>query len=307
MKKASLILLALLAASVSHSFEPTMTEVMAYKQKSKLIHQTAAECLDVIWQEHVAFHKRWGVSKFYGDRNKSLDTPAERREALARAGAPTSLESELEPTSCIGLTRRCLAEGFRATEDRLLVEMWARLDQHVRANGVSGVVLINGLQKLGWKILYWNPDPSQNAAWDAEDPRNLPGKPVTWNSGVKNSQGQYIYNPGWGMHAMRFRDVMKSGVYYQNRIDDRSTLVNFKTQVPETFKQAPLFVGVAHSGYHVFPGFLGTVIEAHSTRPLDSIDNLERSMFNPLAPRGGPRWSRTEKYRSGVIAIPPTN
>ena len=88
-------------------------------------------------------------------------------------------------------------------------------------------------------------------------------------------------------------------------MDDKSLLVGFGTTVPAEFRNVPFFVGVAHTGYHVFPGFAGDIIEAHSTRRLDSIDNLERSAFNPLKAGGGPRWTTTEKYRSGLVGIPP--
>jgi hypothetical protein len=40
-------------------------------------------------------------------------------------------------------------------------------------------------------------------------------------------------------------------------------------------------------------------------RKLNAADNLEVSAFNPLAPNGGPRWTRSEKYRSGTVVVPP--
>ena len=98
---------------------------------------------------------------------------------------------------------------------------------------------------------------------------------------------------------------MKSGTSYFNKVDHKSQLVGFGTTVPAEFRNVPFFVGVAPTGYHVFPGFAGDIIEAHSTRRLDSIDNLERSAFNPLKTGGGPRWTTTEKYRSGLVGIPP--
>ncbi|MNL19628.1 hypothetical protein D3C87_1408400 [compost metagenome] len=110
----------------------------------------------------------------------------------------------------------------------------------------------------------------------------------------------------WGGHAYRYSLVMKKQNYYGLHVDDAQTLVGFDTTIPESFKKVPFFVGTAHAGYHVFPGKHGDVIEAHSMRTLNSIDNLQVSDFNPLATGGGPRWTRTEKYRSGVIAIPPT-
>jgi hypothetical protein len=63
-------------------------------------------------------------------------------------------------------------------------------------------------------------------------------------------------------------------------------------------------VGIAHAGYHVFPGRKGDVIEAHSMRNIAARDNIEFSEFNPLATGGGPRWTNSEKYRSGLIVVP---
>lgn len=108
-----------------------------------------------------------------------------------------------------------------------------------------------------------------------------------------------------GWHAYRYLTVTRRGTYYYNRVDDKTLLAGFGTRVPAEFRRQPFFVGVAHTGYHVFPGFRGDVFEAHSTRRLDSFNNLEQSPFNPLASGGGPRWTSTERYRSGLIALPP--
>ncbi len=98
---------------------------------------------------------------------------------------------------------------------------------------------------------------------------------------------------------------MRKNRYYFNKVDNKSLLVDFNRTPPQAFLNQPFFVGIAHTGYHVFPGFYGRVIEAHSTRKLNSFENLERSPFNPLKSGGGPRWTRTEKYRSGLLAFPP--
>ena len=173
--------------------------------------------------------------------------------------------------------------GFRAPGDPALDSAYQKIYQFARANDLDGSAVIHALQKLGWRVYFWNPTPPQNERWDAEE-RN-------WRS------------KGW--HAYRYSTVMNRGNYYYNQVDDKSLLVGFGTTVPSEFKRAPFFIGVAHTGYHVFPGFEGTVIEAHSTRPLSSINNLETSPFNPLGSGGGPRWTPTEKYRSGLIALPP--
>ena len=99
---------------------------------------------------------------------------------------------------------------------------------------------------------------------------------------------------------------MKEKIYYHVPVDDATTLVGFQTAVPESFQKIPFFIGTAHSGYHVFPGFFGNVIEGHSMLPLTARNNVELSLFNPLVPSGGPRGTQGEKYRSGIIAIPPS-
>ena len=53
-----------------------------------------------------------------------------------------------------------------------------------------------------------------------------------------------------------------------------------------------------------FPGLAGKVVEAHSMRTMIAKDNIEVAPFNPLATGGAPRWTSSEKYRSGLIAVP---
>ncbi|WP_413943469.1 hypothetical protein [Bdellovibrio sp. HCB-162] len=280
-------------------------ELQTYLQNKNTVSTVASQCLKRTWDTHIAFFNKYGISKYYGDRNPAIDTREERLEVIRRVGAPAEIVNQLEGISCIGLTRKCLKEGFEATQNPVLKNLWERIDRNTIANGTSGVVLIQHLQKLGWKVLYWNPRPDLNTRWDAEDPMIMAGKPVNWDSGVRNDFGQFIYHPAWGMHQMRYDAVMRRDMYYTVRVDDKSTLVGFDKVLPESFKKVPFFVGTAHAGYHVFPGAFSKVIEAHSMRRLDAIDNLEVGEFNPLASGGSPRWTRSEKYRSGVIAIPP--
>lgn len=282
-------------------------EIQFYLRNSNLIHARATECLNSTWNTHVSFFKTWNVSKFYGDQNQSLATREQRIKALESFGAPAFLVDELEATSCIGLTLKCLGKGFNSTSQPEVIEIWERLNQYVRANGSTGIHLLEGLKKLGWRIVYWNPSPEDNLEWDQEDQKLLPGQPVEWNSGVVNENGQYIYHPGWGLHQTRFEIVNNQNKYYTLDVDDKTSLVNFGTNVPSLISEAQLFVGVAHAGYHVFPGVGGDVIEAHSARPLNWFNNLERTLFNPLHKEGGPVWTKSEKYRSGVIALPPGN
>lgn len=280
-------------------------EKAEYFKNKDIIAETATRCLNNTWQTHLDFFKKYKISKYYGDRNPNLNNPADRLAVIRKVGAPDSILKELEGTSCIGLTRKCLAQGIAATNSPLLQSAWARVDQNLKEHQLSGLILIEHLQKFGWKVLYWNPMPELNKKWDQEEPRLITGKTVKFNTGVLNAIGESLYHPSWGMHEARYQSVMKNNIYYNIRVDDKSTLVGFGIQEPDTFKSNPLFVATAHAGYHMFPGFSGTVIEAHSMRKLNSINNMEIGEFNPLANGGSPKWTPIEKYRSGIVAVPP--
>lgn len=269
-----------------------LDEIRLHKERINIITETASRCLTDTYQDHVEFYQKWKVSKYYGDRRSDYRTEAGRQEALRRYGAPVSLSSQLEGISCIGLTLKCLGRGF---ERAGLEQTWGKIYSRLAINqNFYGTDLQKMLHELGWKSMYWNPDPSQNASWDAEDKQLNPLKPGK------------IWNPVWGGHAERYAVVLRKANYFNIPIDDKTSLVGFKDQAPAALRNVPFFVGTAHAGYHVFPGFAGRVIEAHSMRDLNAFDNLEVSLFNPLGMGGGPRWTKAERYRSGVIMIPPT-
>lgn len=284
-------------AQVAEMPYPTFTaqEVQTHQQNIDLITTTAARCLERTWQDHVDFFNRNGVSKYYGSRRQDYATRAGLQSALRNYGKPDSLVNELQAISCIGLARTCLSEGFTAAGQ---ASTWEKIDAKLRfKQRVYGTDLQIMLRSLGWKIVYWNPDPSKNAAWDEEDQRLTP------------ATAQKRWQPVWGNHAFNYAQAMRRNVYspYRMPVDDNTMMVGFGRTQPAEFRSFKFFVGVAHSGYHVFPGANGRIIEAHSMRNLNAFDNLELSEFNPLAPGGGPRWTRTEKYRSGVVAVPPSS
>lgn len=266
-------------------------EILHHQRNIDQIIEVSASCLDETYQEHLDFFGRHGISKFYGDRREQHQTRAGLLSELSRFGKSQQLISELEPMSCIGLTLRCLGRGFSSVGAD---STWQTIMRFLKIdNKVYGTDLQILLQKLGWELIYWNPNSKNNERWDEEDKELAPLKP-----GKK-------WNPLWGGHSHRHSTVMTRGIYYHSYVDEKSLLLDFGTQVPQEFQQVPFFVGIAHADYHVFPGRYGEVIEAHSTRELNDIENLEFSPFNPLASGGGPRWTRTEKYRSGLIAVPP--
>lgn len=295
-------------------------EVSDSNRHAVLISETAAACLSRTYEAHIRFFRQRKYSKYYGNRHPKHKTEASRKEVLlkllpelakrVKRGDRDALQElqqrsdELEATSCIGLATDCLGEGF---EKAGMAETWSKIFKWLGRKGPDGSPLFYGtdLQKalvdLGWKSLYWNPDISQNEIWDVME------------KDLNPLQEGKVWNPVWGGHVLRWLEVQRKKKYYEIPIQDIRTLVNFGISQPAEFKRVPFFLGTAHSGYHVFPGFNGKVIEAHSMRELNSRENLEVGEFNPLnqpqngivGGSGAPRWTRTEHYRSGVMVVPP--
>jgi hypothetical protein len=268
----------------------TAAEIRAHRDRLPQFLDAASDFLDWVFADHLAFHDKWGVSKYYGNRRPDYRTAEGRAAALRRIGKPEFLATQQVGTACVLLAMQGLERGFAATGT---ANTWKKINAVLKINNnFHGTDLQMMLQQLGWKLYYWNPDPAKNAAWDAEDQALMPLKP-----GRK-------WMPGWGGHALRHAAVMARDVYFESRIDNKSKLVGFGSVQPAGFRDVPYFVGIAHAGYHVFPGHKGMVVEAHSTRDIAARDNIEVSPFNPLKAGGGPRWTRVEKYRSGILAVP---
>jgi hypothetical protein len=298
----------------------TEQEIADNVTNAPVISEAAAACLNRTWTEHNEFYAKRKYSKFYGSRNPKYKTVEGRKAALLKllpelakkvkkgdAAAIAELdmrEKELSTTSCVGLAIKCLGEGFKAAN---MNETWTKIMAYVGRSDASGTPMFYGtdLQKalvdLGWKSLYWNPDISRNQTWDELERAFNP---------LENGKE---WNPVWGGHVERWTSVSRKKGYYGIPVTDIRTLVNFGVTPPAEFKKPPFFVGTAHAGYHVFPGFNGNVIEAHSMREMGSKDNMEVGQFNPLYQKvngvaggnGAPKWTRSEHYRSGVIVVPP--
>ena len=268
----------------------TAAEIRKHRDTLDVFTDVAADFLDWVFADHVAFFNKWGVSKYYGDRKAEHRTRERRMAQLRKFGKPEFLVDQQVATACIVLAMQACERGFNATG---MQNTWKKIHTQLKIdNKLYGTDLQIMLQQLGWKLYYWNPDPSQNAAWDAEDQALNPLK-----AGRK-------WMPGGGGHVLRHASAVNKATYYDAKIDNATKLVGFKKTEPAAFKTVPFFVGIAHAGYHVFPGRRGDVVEAHSMREMIARDNIEVAPFNPLAQGGAPRWTRSEKYRSGVIAVP---
>lgn len=293
------------------TIEFTEAEKAAHLKALPQIMDTAAECLEADLTRHKQFIKRYGVSAFYGDNSafavktdasgaRTVTTKEEKRQMLRDEGVDESLVMEMipdaeckggleecpnlmQPTSCIGLVMKCLKKGMLEAGHQ---DQWQKIRLFALANGVTGNSLIHALQQLGWTTAYWNPATKRNAKWDEKDKKDYPDNP----KGI------------WGQHVATWESVRTKQLYYWNKVDDFESLVDFGLLEPRWLKKVPFFIGIAHLGYHVFPGTYGEIMEGHSARSIDDKRTIEKSKFQPLWPGGGPRGGQ---YNSGLMAIPP--
>ncbi len=280
-------LIALSPAAKSQDFNGQFTatprEIAQHRNSIEKMGEIVKDCLEQDYYLHLRFYKRHGISAFYGSNSAfSKKSTEERRNYLSSLGKDPNLVDQLRKTSCIGLTEKCYAKAMSETGQ---AAVWKRIMAFTANNNWDGSAIIEGLRGLGWYVMYWNPDTSKDEALDAQDKAKNPN----------NTGGT------WGYHHYRYITATRQKKYYKNTIDDSETLVNFGTYPDYVVEQSPMLLGVAHSGYHVFPGVYGVVIEGHSTRDIRDAHTIETSKFNPDANGGAPRGS----YHSGIIALPP--
>ena len=287
-------------ANNAHAWEGNISfsqsERDVHAARISTVMETADKCLTDNIADHKAFFAKYRISKYYGDRSafgklSYQDKLYAIEDTLRNLGYRPNeiprlaqyIRSVQETTSCVGLVLKCLGNGFKAAGQG---DVWNRIAAYARLNGQDGTSLQDALRKLGWRVLFWNPWTQYSAQWDA-------------NEQAKDPTNEQRF---WGYHAYRLKTVMgPSHKYLYNTVDDWRTLVDFGRNVPAELKKIPFFVGTAHTGYHVFPGMYGNVVEGHSTRAITDPNTIESSGFNPLQDGGAPRGS----YYSGLIAVPP--
>jgi hypothetical protein len=248
-------------------------------------------CMFNAINKHRSWMKDYGISAFYGDQSKfgKIYYMRDRKKKLQSMRKNPELAPLMKPTSCVGFVLTCLGEGFEKSGQ---ADLWDRVKKFTKANNQTGDALIHGLQQLGWNVSYWNPKPSKNNSWDQSEKFGSLFAGRTYK----------------GQHAAMYNSVMRRGVYYRNKVDDKTSLVNFDKTAPKKVTDAPFFVGMSHIGYHVFAGGTvnysngkaakGILFESHSSRKITDKKTIEMNEFNPLKIK----W----KYKSGLMAFPPT-
>lgn len=267
--------------SGSISFTPA--EVAQHLKSSNTVESVAGACLRESQNYFNGFYLKYKISPFYGENSKFAKLSYREQVAeLTRRGLNASLLSEMKPMSCVGLVLKCLGAGFEQAGQK---DIWTKIRAFMKDNGQDGLALQFALQKLDWKILYWNPKTSRNAEWDRNEQKIDPSNK----------------NKFWGYHEDNWKAVSTRRKYLYNPVDDIDMMVNFETTPPASFQRIDFFVGTAHGGFHVFPGTFGRVVEAHSMREIDDPNTVETSPFNPMKEGGAPQGM----YFSGLFAVPP--
>lgn len=287
MKTALVVLAVLFSSPAFAGFKGTIEfspeEKAAHVAGLDILTKTAVACMRADLTLHNKYMRQYGVSKFYGENTPfARASKDERRVEMRKLGFNPDLVDEMEPTSCVGLALKCLSKGFQAANQK---EIWDKLRKFTRENGQGGLALQEGLRALGWKVYYWNPDPTRSAEWDRYE-KWVDPKDVGHN---------------WGFHQEHWEQVQRNQRYLANHVDDFKTFAGFGVNPPAVLARAPFFVGTGHGGYHVFPGFNGKLVEAHSIRPLTDPNTVQMEQFNPMAAGGGPNGL----FRSGLLALPP--
>ena len=268
-----------------------------FSEQEKQIHfdmvlpmaQAAEACLQQHLEHDQQFFKQYKLSPFYGtESDYFLMTAKEKEDYLKSQHFDLSIQKELQQMSCVDLTLICLRSAMEQTNQ---AAVFKRIRKFVLDNGKDGSSLQVALQRLGWSVLYWNPDTSKNKLYDEAEKKKNPTNETKF----------------WGFHEARYATVMgPRHQFFKNPVDDGMTLVNFGDQPPAFLKSVPYAIATAHGGYHVFSIMNGTVFEGHSGAEITSDRAIESGTFNPMGKDGHPTPDEDfGQYHSGLIVVPP--
>ncbi|MEO5667836.1 MAG: hypothetical protein ABIR96_07255 [Bdellovibrionota bacterium] len=251
------------------------------------------ESVNKTMEDHFNAVQNSGIGLMYGPKSDFAKmTDAQKASYISWNRKPGSAAPTPRETSCVGFVLNNLAEGYKNAGKS---ERWAEIDAIVRANDGDGNFLLQELKKDGWTTVYWNPD-AKNPTQEVAHASKPPDHHIWTASEVKKGHN---YLAGVKLHdGERFDGVPIDTTL----LDYRPTNPYQTTPQTEALKklqEAPLFVGIANGGYHVFLGSQGNVIESHSTRGPTDPTNIEIRPFTEWGLLEG------ESYLSGVIAVPP--
>lgn len=280
--------------------------------------------------EHFGQLERTGIGTMYGPKSSYAKlTPEQQKAWLASKKTSNSHISKMPArTSCIDFVLEQVRAGYEKVGKGARFQELKRI---VVANNGQGAVLLKELEKDGWTQVYWNPDvanPSTKIRKETDTQGNHRPSHHAWTASTVKNKGEYLKGVGLftsddvstaaqKVEAMRqrFPDLAARGLIQEKfgglRVDPKNMVTNYYPTDPSRTSQdrvgiqklynAPLGVGIANGGYHVYLYSRGKIIESHSTRNPNDPTNIEVRDFMS--------WGRNsdEGFGSGIIAVPPAS
>jgi len=279
--------------------------------------QGTVDSMNQAIEDHYGGIERTGVGSMFGPKSAYAKLTPEQQEAWLQANTKPGALVKKKPqrTSCVDFVLTQLKAGY-ARAGKL--DRFNELKNIVVAHNGQGAVLLQELQKDGWTMVYWNPDeknPSTAIRNETDTQGNHRPSHHTWTASTVKNQGWYLK----GVDLMtteehaelqaRFPNIPINKKFPGLPVDPQNTVTNFRPTNPyqtapnyndlQKLYNAPMFVGIANGGYHVYAGTHGKIVESHSTRNPNDPTNLEVRDFSSWGVKPD------EGFGSGVIAVPP--
>lgn len=290
------------------------------KKNSPEFSSAAATFLIQRWDNHLIFFNEHGFSQFWSTQkygNSGQETIESHLKRKCGSKTLSEVQSQLVRHSCVEFTLDAIEAGMTSVG---MEREFGHLKKLSEKSDLDGAVLVIGLQKLGWKVYYYNTLPSLSVPEEeSKEEREIRIASAIrtmkkWDEGFMTSTRPY------GPHWWSWYTTVNRGnyKYKELKVDDAESLVGFGETPPQLISEIPFCVAIGNNAYHVFPIVHGEVIEGHSGLDIWNPKIIERNPFNPArggrgAPglkvgasdNGGPTGS-TFLYSSGLICVPPS-
>jgi hypothetical protein len=194
----------------------------------------AAKCLMNIHQKNEKFRSKHCtdgntlcLNKYYSDRMfTGLDSYLKENRFHPK------IKKIMSTASNISLAHECLKKSFLETQQK---SQWIKIEGLIRNDlGRGGrFAIIRALQKIGWKIHYWNP---YNKASDLADQDRLElGQPLTSEQRCKSNIKMVTIDGisscpkhSIGHHGQGLKLALSEKIYFENSFEDYEEYSKYK-------------------------------------------------------------------------------
>lgn len=229
-----------------------LADITAHPKDHTLGELAAAKGRGMMLEHHAAIDED-GTGKYMGNRS-SAEQPAGVKKQDCTTYVIEVLRSAFQAKGQGAAFEQALAHALRASGGQL-----------------KGIELLKALEAIGWKGVFWSPDPKNPHDGDNE-------------------------------HSFAYSVASKKGTYYGAQVDPGRAVVDYnptdeaktakKTGNLEKLQRLPLGVIAARGGMHMALIINGQVYEVHWDRPPDDKDVIQAT---PLE-----EWA----WQSGIIVAP---